>query len=115
MKFGKELGLAGENLQEFEREEQSKERERFELEREERANEREARKVELEMETRMKELELERLRLRVQSDESETYEVKADVFKPALPKLPVFNEANDSIDAYILRFERLATSAGWDV
>ncbi|XP_037773500.1 uncharacterized protein LOC119569387 [Penaeus monodon] len=70
--------------------------------------------MELEMETRMKELELERLRLRVQSDESETYEVKADVFKPALPKLPVFNEANDSIDAYILRFERLATSAGWD-
>lgn len=114
MKFGKELGLAGENLQEFVREEQSKERERFELEREERAKEREARKVELEMETRMKELELERLRLRVQSDESETYEVKADVFKPALPKLPVFNEANDSIDAYILRFERLATSAGWD-
>ncbi|XP_063613940.1 uncharacterized protein LOC134787153 [Penaeus indicus] len=114
MKFGKELGLTGENLQEFVREEQSKERERFELEREERAKEREARKVELEIETRMKELELERLRLQVQSDESEKYEVKADVFKPAFPKLPVFNEANDSIDAYILRFERLATSAGWD-
>ncbi|XP_047475992.1 uncharacterized protein LOC125029857 [Penaeus chinensis] len=114
MKFGKELGLTGENLQEFVREEQSKERERFELEREERAKEREARKVELEMEPRVKELELERLRLQVQSDESEKYEVKAEVFKPALPKLPVFNEANDSIDAYILRFERLATSAGWD-
>nr|XP_027236067.1 uncharacterized protein LOC113827386 [Penaeus vannamei] len=114
MKFGKELGLTGEHLQEFIRDEQSKERERFELEREERAKEREARKEELEIETRMKELDLEKLRLQVQSEESEKFEVKPDVFKPALPKLPVFNEANDSIDAYILRFERLATSAGWD-
>lgn len=34
--------------------------------------------------------------------------------KPAFPKLPVFNEATDSIDAYLLRLERLATSAGWE-
>ncbi|XP_068207505.1 uncharacterized protein [Palaemon carinicauda] len=40
-------------------------------------------------------------------------EKDSSLCKPSLSKLPIFNDITDSIDAYILRFERLAISAGW--
>ena len=104
--LGKEIGLDGVELREFVANEQERlsqlEREEKQREREERAAEREIRK---------QQLEVERLRLQVQGGGT-TRPSDVDVCKPSLPKLPVFNDATDSTDAYVLRFERLSTSAG---
>ena len=62
-------------------------------------------------ELNLKELELQ---LQVEKSTAEKNDVSESKCKPSLPKLPVFNEVTDSIDAYILRFERLAVSAKWD-
>lgn len=113
IKLGKEIGLGGEDLRQFVkqredelREERSRERETRALEVEERERER-ARVFEL----RRLELENEKARLTNATGSTTRADVRA---KPAFPKLPPFNDTKDSIDAYILRFERLATSAGWD-
>ncbi|XP_068240734.1 uncharacterized protein [Palaemon carinicauda] len=115
--LGKEMGYEGDDLRDFvEKErlireralarEREMEREEREREREEREREREERAVEREI--RKQQLEVERLKLQMQGNEKDS-----SLCKPSLPKLPVFNDITDSIDAYILRFERLAVSAGW--
>ena len=136
VKLGKEIGLEGEDLREFinkvnerEREEKEIERQEKEIERQEKEKERQEREKErlweiekekrekderaLEREFRKQQLEVEKLKLQVQSS-GKGKDNETESCKPSLPKLPVFNDTTDSIDAYILRFERLATSAGWN-
>ena len=129
IQLGRDIGLEGEDLREFVKdkeaewkEEKARLREDRRNEREEKAREREARQFELQHAQTMRqneqahELKLKELELQLQVEKSKA--VKSDVSeskcKPSLPKLPVFNEVTDSIDAYILRFERLAVSAKWD-
>lgn len=72
-------------------------------------------RIEAEKEAKLRALELAKLKLEFERSKLGRPCASVDsVGKPALPKLPVFNEASDSIDAYILCFERLATSASWD-
>ncbi|XP_068240045.1 uncharacterized protein [Palaemon carinicauda] len=97
--LGKEMGYKGDDLRDF------VEKERFI---QERAREREGEERAVEREMRKQQLEVERLKLQMQGNEKDS-----SLCKPSLPKLPVFNDITDSIDAYILRFERLAVSAGW--
>lgn len=105
VELGKEIGLEGEELKEFIiRKDQE--------ERDERAKLREQRSLEIEAEKVKQEVELRRLQLEAQKTLSGST-VSENICKPAFPKLPVFNEQQDSIDAYLLRFERLATSAKW--
>lgn len=104
VRIGEQIGLEGQDLQQFtkEREDQA---------REERLWQREA--VQEQREYELKKLELENESARLKRDKGINESVKEAWCKPAFPKLPVFNEATDSIDAYLLRFKRLATSAGW--
>jgi len=124
IKLGKEIGLEGEDLRNFAltREQELKEEKQYE--RDERAREREREKEkawkEMEMQNleRQRAYELEKLRLELEKaklNEGGERLVKTEsVCAPKFPKLPVFNDQIDSIDAYLLRFERFATSAGWD-
>ena len=122
IKLGKDIGLQGrelldfvENIQKREREDKEKERER-EREKEQREREKEQRERDeraLERDLRKQEMEIEKIRLQMQGS-GKTKDSEIDICKPSLPKLPVFNDATDSIDAYILRLERLGTSAGWN-
>ncbi|KAK3862952.1 hypothetical protein Pcinc_031223 [Petrolisthes cinctipes] len=78
---------------------------------------REQRNLEIEAEKVKQEVQLKRLQLEAQKTAAENRSFSDNVIeticKPAFPKLPVFNESQDSIDAYLLRFERLVTSAKW--
>lgn len=102
--LGKEIGLEGSDLQSFVLENEARERE-------ERVKVREARRMELEAERSRQEFELKKLELQRGRRENDDL---AQTVKPSFPKLPVFDENTDSIDAYLLRFERLAASAKWE-
>lgn len=102
--LGKEIGLEGLDLQTFVKEKEA-------AEREERAREREARQRELEAERARQDFELKKLELGRGRRENDDL---SQAVKPSFPKLPVFDENTDSIDAYLLRFERLAASAKWE-
>ncbi|XP_042886753.1 uncharacterized protein LOC122262710 [Penaeus japonicus] len=62
--------------------------------------------------------EIEKLKLEIEkvklNEGTERILKTESVCAPKFPKLPVFNDQLDNIDAYLLRFERFATSAGWD-
>ncbi|XP_064077602.1 uncharacterized protein LOC135195273 [Macrobrachium nipponense] len=106
------MGYEGNDLREFvekERLVQERALER-EMEREEKAKEMEREERAVEREMRKQQLEVKRLKLQMQGNKKKK---DTDLCKPSLPKLPIFNDVTDSIDAYILRFERLAVSAGW--
>ncbi|KAK3103894.1 hypothetical protein FSP39_022740 [Pinctada imbricata] len=116
--IGKDMGLEGAKLHTFvlERENAYKEREKEKLDRDERAADRMIKQQEREL--KAKELEIERLKIEVDRNEhsmvvgasaSSGSNVHAKV-----PKLPVFDEKSDCIDAYLQRFERFAENAKWD-
>ena len=66
--------------------------------------------IEIKVQLLEKEIELEKLhKLDGKSMGGKFQEAKAKV-----PKLSPFNEARDSLDAYLKRFERFAENAGWD-
>ena len=83
------------------------------------AEERETRQREREERTAQREYELAKIR-----EETRQLELRAQVGnqpegRPAAqnaprPKLPRFDEAHDDIDAFLERFERLATHQGWE-
>jgi hypothetical protein len=118
---GKLMGLEGTELQAFavqqqrqalEREERQQERERErdrEVRQQEREREENQRRHELELET----MKIEQLRLEVKKQEGAKKTASAPVKAPR-PKLPPFDEASDDIDAYLERFERYASSQGWE-
>ena len=105
--LAREIGLEGEELKQFVLRKESEEREA-------RAQAREDRRLELEAERSRQEFELRKLELEARRGGSGDRQVAEATRRPAFPKLPAFNETSDSIDAYLLRFERHATSAKWD-
>ncbi|KAK4312202.1 hypothetical protein Pmani_016355 [Petrolisthes manimaculis] len=110
IKLAKEIELEGEELKEYILM-------RDKEQREERVKMSDQRNLEIEAEKVKQEVELKRLQLEAQKAAAENRSFSANaietICKPAFPKLPVFNESQDSIDAYLLRFESLATSAKW--
>ena len=110
-------------LEEERRKEEEKEerRRREDEEREARRQERELRKLEMEaellkqkeaMEAAKRENELQLARLGQEHNPAVQVPNREDRAKT--PKLPSFVDGKDDLDAYLQRFERLATNAKWD-
>ncbi|XP_071504670.1 uncharacterized protein [Diadema antillarum] len=57
-----------------------------------------------------KQIQLEELRKEIGTSSSAT----RVTHRPSVPPLPVFQDGKDDIDAYLCRFERHATSVGWE-
>ncbi|XP_071485282.1 uncharacterized protein [Diadema antillarum] len=57
-----------------------------------------------------KQIQLEELRNEIGTSSSAT----RVTHRPSVPPLPVFQDGKDDIDAYLCRFERHATSVGWE-
>ena len=104
---GEKFGLKGGELSQFVKEQQERDerKEKENYEREERNRDREIKRLEIE-----KEVELEKSKNTLARIESQ----KEIRFSAKLPKLPLFNERLDSIDAYLRRFERFADNAKWE-
>lgn len=129
--LGRELGLEGDGLIKFAQEQQALEREERRVEREEKqkAFERQERAEAIESEQKERIVQHEeRERERAHALEIKEYELNIaesrqntqrtdsnDTVRtiPKLPKLPQFRDRFDDLDAYLLRFERFATSSGW--
>ena len=60
-----------------------------------------------------KEIELEKVKQSDTGVVGSTLSSKSYVEKAKMPKLPNFNNKQDSMDAYLKRFERFAGNAGW--
>ena len=137
--YGESLGYEGE-LQTFVREQQQQERDERSAAREEKKRQLEAeeKKRELEAEEKKRELEAEEQkrvheesRLKHEREEAQKkreHELEVMKLKAAAgesrrdstvpvsvktPRLPVFQDEKDTIDAYLDRFERFATTHGW--
>ena len=116
IEHGLRLGLEGEELRTFvkeqqsiEREERALERERErEREREEREREREERENARKESEREHELQLKRLELQAMGGDVMTVSTKS------VPKLPPFIDHKDDLDSYLNRFERFARANDWD-
>ncbi|XP_069138131.1 uncharacterized protein [Argopecten irradians] len=113
--IGKELGLEGEELRSFVKEQQAKERDDREQERRERQNQRDFEQNERDRADRRAEEEHKRKLELIQAG----HQVQPDMAQrdnavSKGPKLPAFNEEKDNIDAYIQRFERYATAQRWN-
>ncbi|XP_047482831.1 uncharacterized protein LOC125034845 [Penaeus chinensis] len=117
--IGRDIGLTGADLAQFIKEGIQYEREKETAAREERKEERawkqaelKAQEAKVQAEVRREEIKLRQMELKKESVEEKSSESEHNV-KVRYPKLPVFNEKADDIDAYLQRFERFATSAGW--
>jgi len=117
--IGRDIGLTGTDLAQFIKEGIQYEREKETAAREERKEERawkqaelKAQEAKVQAEVRREEIKLRQMELKKESGEDKSSESEHNV-KVRYPKLPVFNEKTDDIDAYLQRFERFATSAGW--
>ncbi|PIK41284.1 hypothetical protein BSL78_21861 [Apostichopus japonicus] len=122
--LGRELGLEGDGLIKFAQEQQALEREERRVERGEKqkAFERQEqdKAIEREHEERERErahaLEMKEYELKIAESRQNTQSTDSnDTVRtiPKLPKLPQFRDRFDDLDAYLLRFERFATSCGW--
>ncbi|XP_022111697.1 uncharacterized protein LOC110990927 [Acanthaster planci] len=111
--IGKEMGLGGEGLREFVREEQ----ERMKVERKAKEDaEREKRAMDIEIrrqERETVELQLKIETLKKEESESQEHKPKASSAKTLTPKLPSFDDEKDDIDSYLNRFERYASAQNW--
>ena len=127
---GEKLGLDGAKLQEFiqkqqeleekkvlEEERRRKEEMQQKMEEEKAKEEREFQKEKLAMEReeRAAERELQKLRLEKEIEEAKMKNASSsgEHRSAKAPKLPLFNEDRDDIDAYIERFERYAKAQNW--
>jgi len=126
--IGKDLGLTGVELAQFIKEGIQYEREKEAAAREERKEERAWKQKEMDdeekrrnFETAKIEAELKREELKIRQLELKrefpvvdevTHHNTANT-KVKYPKLPVFNDKCDNIDAYLQRFERFARNADW--
>ena len=117
LKVGQELGLEGADLLNFvqEREHLEERKHHEQLEREERRIEREERQKVREHEKEMKEIELQMQQEK--SPEPVAAPNAASTFRAhrgaKTPKLPVFNDKTDDLDAYLRRFEQFAELNEW--
>ncbi|XP_069138991.1 uncharacterized protein [Argopecten irradians] len=124
--IGTDMGLKGTSLAEFVRDEQARERDQRQHEREEaraeaeRAHEllvlKENRQLEKEREERAIQEHLRKCEL---LSLQEKQSVRTDSLSQSLPstrgpKLPSFDDERDSMDSYLQRFERFATTQKWD-
>lgn len=116
---GKELGLVGSELKEWVEREMEKERQERQDARQERALARDAerQRLELEREVLDRKLRLEEARAHApdandNGDGGARGASSSDVISPH-KLIPVFNDSRDDLDAYIQRFERVATGQGW--
>ncbi|XP_069999422.1 uncharacterized protein [Penaeus vannamei] len=117
--IGRDIGLTGTDLAQFIKEGIQYEREKETAAREERKEERawkqaelKAQEAKVQAEVRREEIKLRQMELKKESGKDKSSESEHNV-KVRYPKLPVVNEKTDDIDAYLQRFERFATSAGW--
>lgn len=134
--LGKELGLGGAELQAWvqeernridknrEQKEKNKDREERARERERQAREKESerqaqlREAELQAELKMMELkirltEAENAKARANSPSNESSVASSAVLTSPQRWMTAFDEKKDDLDAYLLRFERLATGLQW--
>lgn len=116
LRVGRELGYEGDDLRTFVEEQQK-------ISRSERARIRE-----IEYEHRIKELEekeKEREYLKQEKEKERTHQIQLEqlrenrvstgnVMETPKPKLPIFNEQVDDVDAYLDRFERYASANKWE-
>ncbi len=105
VELGKEMGLLGQGLLDFVRE-----RERESVAREDRVQMLELKRQEkdiVEMQLQVKQLEAQEGQVSYPSGD------KKPKITGRTPKLPIFHDEKDDLDAYIQRFERYALSAGW--
>ena len=133
--FGESIGLKGEALHTFIKEQQAEERAARVLEREKIENDKERAEKEKTLELEKLKLQIEQQKLEQQAKEKENeHELKRlkldkqrycgddddDSSRPALlfgktkmPKMPFFDENIDCMDSYLNRFERFADAQGW--
>ena len=112
--LGKEIGLEGKDLQDFLRDERAAFRERQFEEKEQAEKEIERQREEQELirerderdKIRQYELEMARLKVEESKNLSSLNETSANQVHIKSAKLPPFDDANDSIDAYLTRFEK---------
>ena len=115
--LSKEIGLEGKDLQDFLRDERAAFRERQFQEKEQAGKEIERQREEQELirereerderdKIRQHELEMARLRVEESKNLSSLNETSSSQVHIKSAKLPPFDDANDSIDAYLTRFEK---------
>ena len=125
--FGEGMGLKGEVLCTFIKEQQAEERaarasEREQIERD-KARDLEKMKIELEQrkieqEAREKQMEMELRKMRMdKASEGSTEDYLGHSLvqhvPSKMPKMPCFDENTDCMDAYLNRFEKVADAQGW--
>ena len=123
--LGESIGLSGDALQTFIKDQQSDERAARVQEREERERARQLELAKLELENkkleqvaREKQNEFELRKLQLQ-ESGETYVGRSTsgstvpLGKTKIPKMPYFDEDKDCMDSYLNRFERFAQVEGW--
>ena len=127
---GKEIGLEGEELRQFIQEQQAYEREERLKRRQEAADDWAAQEQKRRFEAeeaekkRLHDAEQERLRLAQElemrrleqrTEQSHVHQDRGVArVRAKTPKLPVFVDGKDDIDAYLERFERYATNLEWE-
>ena len=112
---GLELGLEGETLQAFIRDQQALQREERAAERKHEQERREYEKQRLLEEAEMKKMEhIQKLELLQAEAKVKSNDTSSKVAAKA-PKMPPFEESKDDIDSYLRRFERYAHAQGWKI
>ena len=125
--LGESIGLKGEDLHTFIKEQQAEEREARAIERQQSDKESEKKlegmKIQLEhqkleQQAREKQMELELQRMKLDkkgsTDEDSGSERSSSFGKiKKMPKMPYFNETKDFMDSYLNRFERFAEAQAW--
>jgi len=122
MKVGKDLGLDGQELREFVKEQQEREaqlqREQAQLQREQQERELQLAKVRMAEASEARAAVREKLELELRLAEARRAlpQVKSEAgsYRAApVPKLPKFDEEKDDMDAFLERFERFAQCQEW--
>ena len=116
MKLGKSLGYSSEDIDRLIEREDRKEKEKYD--REQRMAEREQRRLELDLQEKEKDRqhELALAQLKVDTSRNGRGEGESEnesVSRSAIPKIPPFDDANDDMDSYLQRFEKLAVFYKW--
>ncbi|KAJ8035059.1 hypothetical protein HOLleu_22149 [Holothuria leucospilota] len=112
VQIGKDLGLNGKELTDFANDKEEKERELEKIQRDERHKEREHEKILKEQDVLISENRAKEQTSSAGSDGNQNC-LSNHRTKVKLPKLQVFSEGKDDLDAYIRRFERFAKTAEW--
>ena len=126
MKFGKELGFTGTDLQTYvdsqlkrleDRKKSDRERDERNKERDERNKERdrtrEKERETFESEKQARELEMLKLKADI-ADKTKNSDINTGSSATSSLKMPAFEENRDKLDAYLERFERFASGEKWN-